>query len=185
MFSKQSSNIIVLLVACFVLVATTLVSAQTTTTTTPSTVLRQFTVRSKPFSNGNDASTFDAQLNKLVVRLANVLGNTSSITLNYNVSSQSQQCWADVQECSQTFTWWFNGTAALQNQQLFLTKSYTDDEAATVLDVEVFREGTMVPAKVRTDPSIMPFLMTLCFTYGAISLGSIIIMIVGYKIASR
>lgn len=162
------------------------INGQTTTTTAGgSTTIRQFTVRSNPFSNGNDAMTFESQTQQLVGRLNDVLDNTSVIELTYNSSTQSQQCWADVQECTQTFTWWFNGTAALQNQQLFLAKGYNDADAAIVLNVEIFREGTEVPAKTRPEPSIMPFLMTLCFTYGAISLGSIIIMVVGYKLANR
>lgn len=147
--------------------------------------IQLFTVRSLPFNNGNDARTFQDQLASITVQLSGAIANTSAIILAYNSSSQSQECWADVQECAQTFTWWFSGASALQNQDLFLAKRYDDDVCAKVLAVEVFRKGTSVPPKVQEDPSIMPFLILLVSIYGGCSFGSVLAMAIAYKIANK
>jgi hypothetical protein len=164
--------------------STSLITAQTTTSP-PSTALKQFTVRSIPFSNGNDAMTFQDQLTSVMAFMARAIANTSRIVLDYNASSQSQTCWADVQECAQTFTWWFTSPTAADNQARFLAKGYTNDQAAAALNVEIFREGTSVPPKTSEDPSIMPFLMTLGFVYGGMSVASLLCVGIAYKIANK
>ena len=73
----------------------------------------------------------------------------------------------------------------MENQDLFLAKGYSDEDAAKVLGVEVFRKGTEVPPKVQEDPSIVPFLTLLGTIYGGCSLGSIVAMLIAYRIANK
>lgn len=141
-----------------------------------------FTVRSLPFNNGNNAMTFQDQLAAVQRQIPKIIQNKTAVTLAYNQSSQGQQCWADVQECAQTLTWWFTTS---DNEALFLATGNTDEVNAQLLGVEVFRKGATVPDRVLEVPSIAPFLTKLFAVYGVCSVGSIICMLVAWKIADR
>lgn len=165
---------------------TTAASSPTSAPSAPSANI--FSVRSLPFNDGNDAKTFQDQLQTITRQLPKLIANKSEIVLAYNQSSQMQQCWAEIQECTQTLTWWFSKKAGNDaNENLFLSwlgSSPDDATTAKQLGMEEFRKGPAVPERVLEEPSIMPFLTTIVGIYGSCSVLSILAMFIAYKIAN-